>query len=699
MLCRQVRPETNGIEQIYIIKSENGEEVDGKTADGKVPASLAMDPEEVDVKQEPPSDDEQPEDIPLALNPDFSILDVIIKEEPDELDGSGNVKPSTSRKRVKAAKKVVKAEEEEGSADSGDSDYKPQESSSDDSVSDDDETKGKDKKTRESKRDDDSDSDSSGVDDPYVPQKKSKKKKEDNDDDDDSSDSSGVNDPDPVPRKKRAKKICYNKRKKYPGDPPIRQHVIKRFVCHYCPTKFATLYNKERHEKMHEASMPPEKRIHRKQHFCYVCKREHLTKEELNDHLCNHVDMLPFNCTQCDDQSGMHSVRMMNRHMQLHEEMLGGIIECRFCAARFHSHAGCREHEKGHVNDEDLEEAKARAEIESKRLNVKIIIKDGLKRYQCEYCDKNYSLVASLRRHVNEHTLEKVYVCKTCGKSFSKCSALTLHERSHSDFAPYKCETCDKAFKDVIRLVQHRHLHTGQKPCVCHCGLSFIKKGGLNKHQRKCVIPKDLGACTCRFCKGEYPSYLELIKHVKETHEVDMEEAIMCRQCPKMFKDAVQLVNHEIQHQLPTAIKCTKCSRIFNNTYNLEQHMQTHVESFVCDVCGKTFTQNVNLRVHRRLHYSKRSHVCDLCSTAFICPAMLRKHRLKHYNPRSKFYIPNLPNENEQDESIGLDGIEAEQDESIGLDGIEGENEAEDAEEEEDISLCEPTMTTTEEAL
>lgn len=110
----------------------------------------------------------------------------------------------------------------------------------------------------------------------------------------------------------------------------------------------------------------------------------------------------------------------------------------------------------GHVNDEDLEEAKARAEIESKRLNVKIIIKDGLKRYQCEYCDKNYSLVASLRRHVNEHTLEKVYVCKTCGKSFSKCSALTLHERSHSDFAPYKCETCDKAFKDVIRLVQHR---------------------------------------------------------------------------------------------------------------------------------------------------------------------------------------------------------------------------------------------------
>lgn len=108
----------------------------------------------------------------------------------------------------------------------------------------------------------------------------------------------------------------------------------------------------------------------------------------------------------------------------------------------------------------------------------------------------------------------------------------------------------------------------------------------------------------------------------------------------------------------------------------------------MCDVCGKTFTQNVNLRVHRRLHSSKRPHVCDLCQAAFVCPAMLRKHRLKHYNPRSKYHIPGLVNEADQDESIGLDGIE--EDESIGLDGIEVDDEAD--EEEDEASVRETTL-------
>uniref|UniRef100_A0A8D8NSI6 Zinc finger protein 35 n=1 Tax=Culex pipiens TaxID=7175 RepID=A0A8D8NSI6_CULPI len=62
MMCRQVLPDTNGIEQIYIVKSELG--TDGENGPG------LMASEDVDeIKQEPPSDDEEPE------------TDVIRKEE------------------------------------------------------------------------------------------------------------------------------------------------------------------------------------------------------------------------------------------------------------------------------------------------------------------------------------------------------------------------------------------------------------------------------------------------------------------------------------------------------------------------------------------------------------------------------------------------------------------------------------------
>ncbi|KAL9692824.1 hypothetical protein quinque_012109 [Culex quinquefasciatus] len=54
MMCRQVLPDTNGIEQIYIVKSEPG--TDGENGPGLM-ASEDMD----EIKQEPPNDDEEPE--------------------------------------------------------------------------------------------------------------------------------------------------------------------------------------------------------------------------------------------------------------------------------------------------------------------------------------------------------------------------------------------------------------------------------------------------------------------------------------------------------------------------------------------------------------------------------------------------------------------------------------------------------------
>lgn len=66
--------------------------------------------------------------------------------------------------------------------------------------------------------------------------------------------------------------------------------------------------------KRYMRSILLEQCVYRKATFLlYVCKREPLIKEKLNDYLYNHVYKLSFTCTQCNDPNSMNSVRMMIR--------------------------------------------------------------------------------------------------------------------------------------------------------------------------------------------------------------------------------------------------------------------------------------------------------------------------------------------------------------------------------------------------
>ncbi|XP_055633012.1 zinc finger protein 492-like isoform X2 [Toxorhynchites rutilus septentrionalis] len=608
MLCRQVIPDTNGIEQIYIVKSENVPEL-RDTTDALGPPT--MDPEEVEqIKQEPSSDDEQVDD-KIDTGDNFGMLDVIIKEEPDEFRGKKEYTcERNSNLKNSNAKDSLKAEYDSCSSD------------------DDEDEEG-----------DETSSSSTSEEENHVKWRaRPSKNKHISDDSEEPSD-------EPEALKLVRKRGPYRKKAKSKDDSTaIKRKIIKRFICHHCPKKFSTLFNLERHEKSHESELPEDQLPQKKRNLCYVCQKEHETKEELHEHLCIHADMLPYTCGECEKPVRVISVRLLNKHYQLHQEMETGIIKCMYCPARFHSLSGCRQHERGHIEGQHIKEAEARAEFESKKLNVKVIIVDGLKRYECDYCKKSYSLLATLRRHTNSHTMEKIYVCKTCGKTFNKASSLTLHEKVHSDFKPYKCETCGKGFKETIRLIEHRRIHTGEKPFQCHCGMAFRKKHILKEHKQACEIPEDLKASNCRFCHESFPCYSDMINHVKQIHGLGMSDT-KCQYCMSKFKNAVLLVIHEQRHQLPNVIKCDQCNRIFKQQSNLLRHLEIHAnepESYMCDVCGKVFTQNVNLRIHKRIHSEKRPHVCDLCNKPFYCPGTMRRHRLTHFKGNSRNYIPTL---------------------------------------------------------
>ncbi|XP_058448944.1 zinc finger protein ZFP2-like [Malaya genurostris] len=603
MLCRQVIPDTNGIEQIYIVKSEN--EPENREVSDSLGTS-ALDNEEVDhIKQEPPSDEEEACEDGI---PSFGMLDVIIKEELEEpgLEDGGE---TSTKSRKDSNNSNVSMDGSARSSSESDSSYTNSDESDDEVI----------RHTR-SRKD----------------TRRTKNVRSIQDTEDSMDESLNV-----------SKKRGPYKKKEQPTDKikAVRRKVIKRFVCHCCPKKFSTLFNLERHEKSHITQA--EKQKHKKKNLCFVCQQENETKDALHEHLCLHADMLPYMCPDCEKPVKVISVRLLNKHFQLHKEMHTGIIKCVYCSARFHSLSGCRQHERGHVEGQHIKEAQARADLESKRLNVKVIIVDGLKRYECEYCGKSYSLLATLRRHTNSHTMEKVYMCKMCGKIFNKASSLTLHEKVHSDVKPYKCETCGKGFKETIRLIEHRRIHTGEKPYQCHCGMAFRKKYILKEHKHICDLPEDIKTCECRFCQQSFPSYLDMVHHIRQLHTLGMPET-KCQYCTSKFKNVIQLIIHEQRHDLPNVIKCDQCNRIFKQEANLEAHIKTHInepEAFICDVCGKTFNQSVNLRIHKRIHNATRSHVCDLCPKSFLCSSTMRRHRLTHFNGNSKNYIPTLEDE------------------------------------------------------
>ncbi|CAL4165890.1 unnamed protein product, partial [Meganyctiphanes norvegica] len=75
---------------------------------------------------------------------------------------------------------------------------------------------------------------------------------------------------------------------------------------------------------------------------------------------------------------------------------------------------------------------------------------------------------------------EKPYQCNECDKAFTIKQHLWIHQRTHTGDKPYHCSQCDKAFSVKQNLVRHYRTHTGDKPFKCtHCVKSFSQNSHL----------------------------------------------------------------------------------------------------------------------------------------------------------------------------------------------------------------------------
>ena len=171
---------------------------------------------------------------------------------------------------------------------------------------------------------------------------------------------------------------------------------------------------------------------------------------------------------------------------------------------------------------------------------VQIHFKSIHEKIKCDYCDKSFSQIANLNRHIRTiHKGQNNYKCESCGKLFTRNDNLKLH--IHTIHESTK-EKFPKAGQDFF-------------PCSS-CKIKFRSLAKNRLHELKCV-----GFLRCPECQKFfhlnrspatlYLSHYEFKRHMKNTHDIDLKaqdkesKPYKCRICSTSFAQKKHLSAHE----------------------------------------------------------------------------------------------------------------------------------------------------------
>ncbi|KAJ1359219.1 hypothetical protein KIN20_017906 [Parelaphostrongylus tenuis] len=112
-------------------------------------------------------------------------------------------------------------------------------------------------------------------------------------------------------------------------------------------------------------------------------------------------------------------------------------------------------------------------------------------RLTCEECGRKFGSVGGLNTHKQVVHRNRVFMCSYEGcdrPGYKSRKSLIAHIRSvHTHVRPFVCKICEKGFATNDRLRVHSFTHSRN---VCICGVKFLHKASLDKHQRVCLLYK-----------------------------------------------------------------------------------------------------------------------------------------------------------------------------------------------------------------
>lgn len=280
--------------------------------------------------------------------------------------------------------------------------------------------------------------------------------------------------------------------------------------------------------------------------------------------------------------------------------------------------------------------------------------------YQCERCEKTFTIKYNLHRHLAWHSNIKraiKYECHVCKMSFICKRYLQRHVKRHiadreQNQKRFTCFECGRQLKNKNNLKDHLKQHTGDKPHKCSiCNKAFVQRHHMRQHEARHAkngVLVSLGKCTeteCDECGAKFKSSKGLLAHFdgnfcgKNTFDNCKmpSDKYQCTLCPKSFVYQSKLKRHMKCHTKEREFKCDQCGKSYGYAHHLKRHTITH-NQHECQKCGLKFRSQKTLGCHVEICDSvakeceikgdtKRKYTCKSCGEQFRNSRELCDHR------------------------------------------------------------------------
>ena len=157
-----------------------------------------------------------------------------------------------------------------------------------------------------------------------------------------------------------------------------------------------------------------------------------------------------------------------------------------------------------------------------RKLTYKQKLSKGEYKRLCPLCEKVFTDVFVLRKHVNAVHLNTKFQCATCGNVMTCIDSLKRHIRiTHRDDNTklYPCNICHHELTEKSKLKRHINtIHLGLKTFKCEiCGVSFGHSFNLISHVK--MVHEKIKPFECQICSHKFGVKLGLKQHM-QTHKV-----------------------------------------------------------------------------------------------------------------------------------------------------------------------------------